>query len=273
MASLFAQTARTQRVPIVLLTLLVATLLFPGACDEARVALSSWLPATAGSDAAPTASLPAEERARLLHEIERLRQEIAAGPTADGVLAGIAPGRRRSPPAVDPLPARVLHREITSARRTFVIDAGRDDGVIPGHPVVQQDSLLGIVVTSAANAARVLRIDDRAALVSLPAVVLAAEAAETGPCRGTGIARGTGDGRVRLTHLPSGGARVGDLVVTGAGSRLVPEGLLIGEVVECGDADRDGDFDAVVRPLRDLDTAAAVRVLRSRAPGLRIDAR
>jgi hypothetical protein len=273
MSSVFGRTARTHRVPILLLTLLVGTLLLPRACDETRVAVGAWLPATVAPERTAPAALPQEERARLLAEIERLHEELGSRPAGAAALAGVPlTSRARSAP-VSGLSARVLHRETSTVRRSFVIDVGRGDGVQPGHPVVQKDSLVGIVVTAASGAARALRIDDRGAATSLPAVVLCAEADAASPCRGTGVARGTGDGFLRLSYLAAGGARVGDLVVTGAGSRLVPEGLLLGEVVECGDADRDGAFDAVVRPLRDLDAVASVWVLRTEAPGLQVEAR
>jgi rod shape-determining protein MreC len=165
----------------------------------------------------------------------------------------------------------VLHRETSSARRSLLVDRGRDHGLEPGMPVVQQDSLIGVVATASAGAARVLRIDDRAAATTFPATVLAGDADSGSPLRGQGVARGMGDGRIRVSFLPTGGARIGDLVVTGAGSRLVPEGLVLGEVEEVSDEERDGAFEAMVRPLRDLDAVASVHALRIASPGLRVE--
>lgn len=263
---------RTHRVPVVLLSLLAATLLFPGALEETRIAVGAWLPATVRAERTAPVRLAEEERAWYATRIAQLEDRIAARPGGDTALGGarIADRPLRATPEL--LPARVLHRESSPLRQTFVIDAGRDDGVVPGQPVVQQDSLIGVVVTASARAARVLRIDDRSAATSFPAMVLAADAKEGAPCRGLGVARGTGDG-VRVSFLPQDGARAGDLVVTGAGSWTVPEGLVIGIVECCEDDDRDGAFDAEVRPLRDLDAVSSVHVIRTEAPGLRVDAK
>lgn len=269
----FRSIGRTHRVPLALLGLLVGTLLMPRAFDEARVAVGAWLPATVAPERTPVAPLPQEELAKLLHRIDDLQRQLAARPSGDGSLPGLRYAPRRESAAPVAVSARVLHRETSNARRSIVVDAGRDDGVVEGLPVIQQDSLVGIVVTVSGRAARVLRVDDRSAVTSLPAVVLAADGGAESPCRGQGVARGTGDGLIRVSFLPSDGARVGDLVVTGAGSNVVPEGLLLGEVVSCGDEDRDGAFDAVVRPLRDLDAVASVLILRVEAPGLRVDAK
>jgi cell shape-determining protein MreC len=220
--------ARTHRVPVLLLGLLVATLLFPRACDEIRVAIGSLLPATVAPEPAPPARLGEEERARLQARVTQLEQELASRPAGDGALAGMRYVSKSSSSAPVAIACRVLHRETSSARRSLLVDAGRTEGVEPGMPVVQQDSLLGVVVTASQHAARVLRIDDRSAATTFPASILAAEPGASSPFRGQGVARGTGDGRLRVSFLASGGARVGDLVVTGAGSRLVPEGLVLG---------------------------------------------
>lgn len=264
---------RTHRVPIFLLALLTGTLLFPRACDSVRLGIGARLPATVPPAAGPVTQLPSEREAVLAKRVTLLEQQQAARPGGDGALADMQVQRRRAAAAPVGVPARVLHAEFSGARRTFVIDVGQDEGVMPGLPVIQSDSLVGVVVTASARAARVLRIDDRAAATTFPVAVLAPDAGAGSPLRGQGLARGTGDGLVRVSFLGAGGAHVGDLVVTSAGSRLVPEGLVLGEVIEVGDDDRDGSFEATVRPLRDLDTIASVLVLRVEPTGLRVESK
>lgn len=263
--------SRTHRVPILLLALLTGTLLFPRACDSVRIGVGAWLPATAPSGPGTTAALPSETEAKQLKRISLREQQEAARPSGESPFAGARVQQRRAAPAAVVVPARVLHVEISEARRTFVIDVGRDEGVVPGLPVVQGDSLVGVVVTASGRASRVLRIDDRSVATTFPAEVLSPETVTGSPLRGQGVSRGTGDGLLRLSFLAADGARTGDLVVTSAGSRLVPEGLLLGEVVEVGDDDRDRSFEAVVRPLRDLDALGSVCVLRVEATGLRVE--
>ncbi|MCE9634417.1 MAG: hypothetical protein K8T90_01820 [Planctomycetes bacterium] len=265
--------SRTHRVPILLLALLTGTLLFPRACDSVRLGVGARLPATVPPTDATVTELPREREAVLAKRLTLLEQQQAARPSGDAALAGLRVQSRRASAAPVAVAARVLHVEVSSARRTFVIDAGQDDGVVPGLPVIQSDSLIGVVVTASARAARVLRIDDRAAATTFPAAVLTSEADAASPLRGQGVSRGTGDGLLRVSFLGADGARVGDLVVTNAGSRMVPEGLVLGEVIEMSDEERDGSFEAVVRPLRDLETIASVLVLRVEPTGLRVESK
>jgi hypothetical protein len=263
---------RTRRVPLLLLALLVATLLFPRALDRAALAVAAWLPAEAPS-APPPRSLPEEERARLLQRISRLEDDAAARPAADGALGPAAVVARRDREPARLLPARLLRHDLSPSRRSFLIDAGSDDGVRSGMAVIQGDSLVGVVGTVVARAARVLRVDDRDTACALPATVLAADGGAETPVRGQGVARGAGDGTVRVAFLNPGGASAGDLVVTGAGAGLVPEGLLLGVVLDVTDADRDGADEAVLQPLRNLDGLGTVLVVLAEAPGLGVGSR
>ena len=54
-------------------------------------------------------------------------------------------------------------------------------------------------------------------------------------------------------------------MVTGPGYP-VPGELVLGEVVSFGDDDRDGNWEAIVRPLRALDDLDSVYVLRRGPP-------
>jgi rod shape-determining protein MreC len=254
------------RVPLLLVTCFVTALLFPRACDGARMKLGTLFPATAALTAAhreDALTAAREEVARLTQENARYEEELLARAEPQGALAGVAYARRRErrPLAI---PARVRQRDASWSRRSFLVDAGRDDGVEAGMPVVHGTSLVGLVLASFEHAARVVRIDDPTPESVVHATVLpaAGAGAEGAAPRPHGVARGTGDGGLVVSLLQANDARVGDLVVTGVGNRFVPEGLLLGEVVAFADEDRDGSFEAQVRPLRDLDTLSSVNVLR-----------
>lgn len=254
------------RVPLLLLGCFVTALIFPRACAETRVGVGALVPATAPLTAAETRDASAalrEESARLAHEVARLEEELAARPgQADGPLANVRVVRAagRAPVAIS---ARVLHRDASAGGRSFTIGAGRADGVYEGLPVIWGGSLVGIVATASEHAARVVRIDDPSAASTLPARLVSASSPVVA-VQSVGVARGTGDrdAAVSVSLLRQGDGKVGDLAVTGVGSTLVPEGLVLGEVVRFGDDDRDGAYEADVRPLRDLDTLNSVLVLR-----------
>ncbi len=256
----------SHRVPALLLACLLATLVFPRACDGTRTRVGALLPATAalGQDSAenPEAAL-LERVARLIEEKESLLAELDARPQSSGPLDGAeilrsgAAARTR----IAVLAARVLHRDASTTQRSFLIDVGSDDGVYRGLPVVHGHSLVGIVSTVTAHACRVVRIDDVSGTTALPAQLTDLDA-EAGVRRhGIGVTRGTGDGRLQVSFLARGEASVGDLVRTAAGRHPVPPGLVLGRVTAFHDDDRDGDWQAEVEPLRDLDLLTTVLVL------------
>jgi hypothetical protein len=284
------------RVPVLLLGCLVTALTFPRACSETRVGIGSLVPATAPLTAAETADPRtelSEKLARALHEIARLEDELEARPLGanfarpgdDAIAApGSARGVRYVRPSADrarvAVSARVIHRDVSATRRSFLIDAGRADGVEPGLAVVWGGSLVGVVVTAVDHSARVVRIDDPSTASVVSAAILPASGAAT-TRRARGVSRGTGDGETSVSFLGPADAKPGDVAVTGAGDARIPEalgdvripeGLVLGEVVVFGDQDRDGSYEAQIKPFRDLDSIESVHVLsedREDGPTLR----
>lgn len=255
----------SHRIPLLLIACFVTAMLFPRACSDARLGVGALLPATApltAGDADDPAAAARETAARLAHEVARLREELDARPGASGPLADV-PVVRPEPAAPAAVAARVRNRDASALRRSFTVDVGRDHGVVDGLPVVCGDSLVGVVVAAIGAQARVVRVDDPGPASAFPATIVSS--APSGAARPLGVARGTGerDAGVVVTFLRAGDARPGDLVVTAPGSDLVPEGLVIGEVLRLADDDRDGSWEAEVRPLRDLDALGSVLVLRT----------
>ena len=267
----------TRRSLLLLLGCLLTALLFPRLLSEARVGAGALLPATAPLTAADDdhpESVWKELWAARTREVLRLRADLEARPTRispslGGVVFEPAPGAD----PVRAVSARVLHRDPSRTRESFLIDAGTERGLWPGLAVVPGTSLVGLVQTVADGGALVLRVDDTSSQVVLPVAILAAD--DEARVRGAGVAHGEGEGRIVVGQLAADEACVGDLVVTDHGRFGVPDGLVLGEVVLFDDADRDGQWEAVVRSLRDLDTIGSVYVfVRPRAaPGLELRGR
>ena len=251
-----------------LLGCLLTALLFPGAFATARVGVGRLLPGTAAVTGEVQRAGWEDAVAALARQNLQIRQMLAARPPEGSPVAPFDAGSamlQRDP--VRAVPARVLHRDVSLKRHTLLIDTGSERGIETGFAVVHGNSLIGRVQAVAEGASRVIRIDDPSSSTVLAATVLAIDAgdAESGlPAsveqRGSGVARGVGKKYIVVGKLEAGEAKIGDLVVTGAGSYGVPAGLLLGEVVEFDDADRDGEWEALVEPLRDLDTIVAVYV-------------
>jgi hypothetical protein len=253
----------TYRVPLLLLSCFVTAMVFPRACAETRVGLGALVPATApltGADVKDPVADLREENARLVCENARYSEEFQSLPLGvGGALADAKIVRRAKSKPATLVPARVLHRDVSATRCSFLIDVGRADGVEVGAPVLHGGSIVGVIVAATARDARVVRIDDPGAASALLAAVLAeGDKAERGP---VGVARGLGDGEIAVSLLAAGDAKPGDLVVTAAGDARVPEGLVIGEVARFADDSHDGSFEAHVRPLRDLDALNSVVVM------------
>lgn len=271
----------SSRIPLLLLACLGVTLMFPRACAGTRAGLGGLIFGTAGLSAGVTAQAPTpaddalrEELARLRSRISRLEAERSAVPQGPvGELPGVTVETRPAAELESGLVAHVLHRDAARSRRSFVIGVGSDDGVETGMPVLAGHSLVGVVEAVAGHACTVLRVDDISPVCRFPAVVLPVgsspaavlEPDPEGRPTAHGVCQGKGDGGLVVSFLAEGDARPGDLVVTRSQCYPFPAGLVLGEVESFDDTDRRGDWEAVVRPLRDLDALETVFVLK-RAP-------
>ncbi len=116
--------------------------------------------------------------------------------------------------------ARVIAEDAASWFRTIEIDRGYNDGVTEGLPVVDAAGLIGRVVRSTADAARVLLITDASSAVA----VLVQDERIRGICRGQG-------GTLALDFaLVQDAIQVGDGVVTSGLGGVFPKGLVVGYV-------------------------------------------
>lgn len=122
--------------------------------------------------------------------------------------------------------ARLVASTPASTRRFALLNAGRFDGVRPGMPVRGPDGLVGRVVESGLNAARVLLVVDPASVVpvrrtrdGLPAIVA-----------------GRGDGAVDIRSVNTTEVRfgAGDLFVTSGTGGIYPPGVPVARVVAAG---------------------------------------
>ena len=111
--------------------------------------------------------------------------------------------------------ARLVGSTATSARRHAYLSAGANNGVAPGMPVISGRGVIGRVLETGRNSARVLLLTDSESVLPVRRAkdeVIA-------------FAEGRGDGllRIRLVNLGINPLKVGDLMVTsGAGGYYRP---------------------------------------------------
>lgn len=139
-------------------------------------------------------------------------------------LRGLLAIRDRSPEPV--VTARLVSSSASSGRRFALLNAGRWSGVKPGMPVRGPDGLIGRVVETGPNAARVLLLSDGDSIV---------------PVRRTrdglpAIAAGRGDGMIDIRSVNATNVRfnAGDLFVTTGTGGIYGPGVPVARVTRAG---------------------------------------
>ncbi|MDQ0837763.1 rod shape-determining protein MreC [Sphingomonas faeni] len=122
--------------------------------------------------------------------------------------------------------ARLVSSSASSGRRYALLNAGRWSGVLPGMPVRGPDGLIGRVVETGPNAARVLLLSDGDSIV---------------PVRRTrdglpAIAAGRGDGMIDIRSVNATNVRfnAGDLFVTTGTGGIYAPGVPVARVTKAG---------------------------------------
>lgn len=122
--------------------------------------------------------------------------------------------------------ARLVSSTPTSTRRFAMLNAGSIDGVRPGMPVRGPDGLVGRVVETGLNAARVLLVVDPESAVPVRRTRDGAPA----------IVAGRGDGAVDIRSVGAAEVRfrLGELFVTSGTGGIYPPGVPVARVAAAG---------------------------------------
>lgn len=148
-------------------------------------------------------------------------------------------------------PANVIGRS-DSYDLSLRIDKGRDNGVLPGHPVLDEyGQVVGKVVSAAASSAVVAPLTGD---VDALTVLAGGRTGSLSNVAGTGLLE------LEVTDRPVRLA-AGTQVVTSQLSTTFPPGLLVGEVVEDTELSGTGLLLASVRPFADLEALRVVTVV------------
>jgi rod shape-determining protein MreC len=118
--------------------------------------------------------------------------------------------------------ARITGVDASGLFRTATLNKGENDGVVKGMAVVAQAGVVGKVVATSPNAARVLLLEDPSSGVD----------ALVQRSRARGIVEGSSTGGCQLKYVKHReDLRVGDLVVTSGLDGIFPKGLVVGRIV------------------------------------------
>lgn len=181
----------------------------------------------------------------LVGEVESLRQQLKF---------------QESRPDLTYLTAGVISRDPQSREKYIVINRGSDDGVQVGMAVVSPNFLVGQIVEVEANRAKVLLIID--------------SGFQTGgrlqTARAEGVVYGLWQegGRVEMRHIPYD-VNIDDkeVVVTSGKSVGIPEGIVVGKVMEIRKDQAQNQTVVEILPLVNFDNLESVTVITGTTAG------
>lgn len=157
-------------------------------------------------------------------------------------------------PNLRALPANVVGRDPLSREKFLIIDRGSDDGIVEGMPVVSPHFLVGHVTDVEPNRAKVVLTVDSAFQTG----------AKLQNSQGRGIIYGRwqAGGRLMMRHVQSETEiEDGELVVTSGLTAGIPEGIIIGTVIEVHRDDLRNEVQATVNPAVNFDSLQTVSVI------------
>ena len=161
------------------------------------------------------------------------------------------------------LVARIIGNSSSAFARSFLVDAGQEEGVTPDSTVLgitaqSGGGLLGRVVQTSQHTALVLTLPDFNSRV--PVLIQRS--------RVRAIVSGRNKPLLEMEFVPKGSdIRVGDLVVTSGVGGIFPKGIPIGRIEAIAATEETGLFHLIsVKPSIDFDRVEEVRLLLQTEP-------
>lgn len=200
------------------------------------------------------------ELARQLDEITRERDELAAENARlremvvenDQLRSQL--GFQQAHPELTAVTASVTGRDPGGIEKFILIDRGSNDGIRVGMAVVSPNFLVGEVTEVDVNRSRVLLMIDAGFQTG----------ARLQLSRGTGIVYGLwqAGGRAEMRHIPiDTEVNPDEVIVTSGRSLMIPEGLIIGKILEIHRDELGSEITLSVLPLVDFDALETVTVI------------
>lgn len=156
-------------------------------------------------------------------------------------------------------PVRVIARDPSPYVQSITIDLGTDGGIRDDMPVITWRGIVGRVSRAVGASAKVLLITDVNSSIS--------GRVQSSESRATGIVRGRSDGGLLMQHIPQDErVQTGDTVITSDLGGVLPDGLVIGQVVQVRRKDVDVFQEALVESAADMRRLERLYVLVGQVP-------
>jgi rod shape-determining protein MreC len=154
------------------------------------------------------------------------------------------------------LPVRAIARDPSPFVQSITIDRGTDDGAREGMLVITWRGVVGRISRAGPTSSKVLLITDTSSLIG--------GRVQGSESRVTGIVRGQQEGGLIMQRIPQEEAiQTGDTVVTSDLGGILPEGLVIGQIVQIRRRDVDVFQEAVIQPSSDMKALERLYLLMS----------
>jgi len=189
------------------------------------------------------------ERDELVAENARLREQVAENAELRAQL-----GFQQAHPELTAVTASVVGRDPTGIEKFIMIDRGSNDGIQVGMAVVSPNFLVGEVTEVDVNRSKVLLMIDAGFQTGARLQI----------SRGSGIVYGLwqAGGRAEMRHIPiETEINPDEVIVTSGRSLMIPEGLIVGKILEIDRDELGSEITLSVLPLVDFDTLETVTVI------------
>ena len=156
------------------------------------------------------------------------------------------------------LPARVIARDPSPFVQAITLDRGTDDGVKEGMTIIAWRGVVGRVSRVSSTSSKVLLITDTSSSIS--------GRVQNSESRVTGIIKGRPEGGLVMQRIPNDETlQTGETVVTSDFGGLMPEGLVVGQIIQIRRKDVEVLQEAVIEPSADMKRLERLYVLLSTA--------
>jgi rod shape-determining protein MreC len=201
-----------------------------------------------------------EEIDRLQAELVRLHEVDLENRDLRNLL-----GLKERSAAGELVPARLIARDPSPYVQSITIDRGTEDGVHEGMTLITWRGVVGRITRAGPTSSKVLLVTDVNSSIS--------GRIQSSESRVTGIIRGRPEGGLLMQHIPQEETlETGATIITSDLGGLVPEGLVVGEVVQVRRKDVDVFQEALIEPAADMKQLERLYVMLAPASS-RSDAR
>ena len=153
------------------------------------------------------------------------------------------------------IPAYIINRDISNLSENIVINVGSNDGVEPNMCVISEKGLVGYVVSSTENTAKVQTIIDTSTNVSS----IITTTRDSIVCKGILDS----DTTIKATYIPIDATlAIGDTVETSGMGGIYPRGITIGTIKEIVNTKNIADRYAIVETAVDFAKLETVLVIK-----------